>query len=130
MSDTLVLNPQRVEEIFLDCLFRDGEDTSSHVKAEGIMANVGFHPERLEKHREEIEAMLTELPDEFRESGGGGWSFLNACMDRHGNQWTGVHQTMDQLFTLGIAIEKVSFQLPREMWNVLPGGMPYLVVKI
>jgi hypothetical protein len=37
---------------------------------------------------------------------------------------------MDQLFTLGIAIEKVSFQLPREMWNVLPGGMPYLVVKI
>lgn len=130
MSDTLVLDPQRVEEIFLDCLFRDGEDTSTHVKAEGIMATIGFNPERLEGHRQEIEAMLAELPDDFRESGGGGMSFLNACMDRHGNQWTGLHQTMDQLFTLGIGLDKASFLLPREMWGALPGGMPYLVVKI
>ncbi|MCB9823315.1 hypothetical protein H6800_03520 [Candidatus Nomurabacteria bacterium] len=130
MGDTLVLDPQRVEEIFLDCLFQDGEDTSSYVKAEGIMATVGFHPARLESHREEIEAMLAELPDAFFESRGGGMSFLNACLDRHGNQWTGLQQTMDQLFTLGIAIDKASFLLPREMWNAFPGGMPYVVVKI
>lgn len=130
MSDTLMLNPQRVEEVFMDCLFKEGEDTTNYVKAEGIMATIGFHPERLDGHREEIEAMLTELPDEFRESGGGGWSFLNACMDRHGNQWTGLHQIMDQLFTLGIAIDKVEYQLPRDLWSALPGGMPYLVIKI
>ena len=129
MCDTTILSPQRVEEVFMDCLFREGEDTTNHVKAEGIMVTVGFHPERLGTHREEIEAMLAELPDEFCESGGGGWSFLNTCMDRHGSQWTGLHQIMDQLFTLGIAIDKVAYQLPREVWSVLPGGMPYLVIR-
>ncbi len=94
MSGTMVLNPEWVNAVFMDCLFRDGEDTSRHVKAEGIVGDVGFHPERLESHKAEIVAMLDELPDQFKESSGGGWSFLNACMDRHGNQWTGLHQTM------------------------------------
>jgi hypothetical protein len=73
--------------------------------------------------------MLAELPDMFKESGGGGWSFLNACDDRHGNQWTGLHQRMEQLFQLGIGIDKVECQLPREVWPALPGGMPYYIVK-
>ncbi|MDP2665599.1 MAG: hypothetical protein Q8P23_03110 [bacterium] len=128
MSTQTVLDPERVNAIFMDCLFKDGEDTSKHIKAEGITKNVGFHPERLESHKTEIEAMLDELPDEFKKSGGGGWSFLNACNDKHGNQWTGFHQRMEQLFQLGIGISKVQYQMPREMWSVLPGGMPYLVV--
>ena len=128
MSTQTVLDPERVSAIFTDCLFRDGEDTSNHIKAEGIVRNVGFHPERLQNHKAEIEAMLDELPDEFKKSGGGGWSFLNACNDKHGNQWTGLHQRMEQLFQLGIGISKVQYQMPREMWSVLPGGMPYLVV--
>ena len=128
MSTQTVLDPERVSAIFTDCLFRDGEDTSNHIKAEGIVRNVGFHPERLQNHKAEIEAMLDELPDEFKKSGGGGWSFLNACNDKHGNQWTGLHQRMEQLFQLGIGIGKVQYQMPREMWSVLPGGMPYLVV--
>lgn len=124
-----VLSAERVEEIFLDCLFRDGEDTSKHVKAEGINSNAGFHPGRLENHKAEIEVMLDELPDEFKLSEGGGWSFLNAFEDKHGNQWTGLHRRMEQLFLLGIAIGKVEYQLPRDMWSVLPGGMPYLVIN-
>jgi len=123
------LNPERVNEIFLDCLFRNGEDTSNHVKAEGITSTVGFHSGRLDSHKAEIEALLNELPDEFKKSGGGGWSFLNACNDKHGNQWTGFHQRMEQLFQLGIAIGKVESQLPREMWSALPGGMPYYVIN-
>lgn len=122
------LNPQRVEEIFLDCLFKDGEDRSSYVKAQGIQMAVGFHPDRLENHKTEIEALLDELPDEFRLSGGGGMSFLQACNDKHGYQWTGLHQHMDQLFMLGIAINKVQTLFPREMWSALPGGMPYYAV--
>lgn len=124
-----VLTAERVNEIFLDCLFRDGENTSNHVMAEGIVTNVGFHPDRLNSHKDEVVAMLDELPDEFKKSGGGGWSFLNACDDKHGNQWTGLHQTMEQLFLLGIALGKVKCQLPREMWSVLPGGMPYYVIN-
>lgn len=124
-----VLSTVRVRQLFLDCLFKDGEDTSSHVKAEGITSIAEFNPDRLNIHKVEIEAMLDELPDEFKKSDGGGMSFLNACNDRHGNQWTGFHQTMEQLFQLGIAIGKVECQLPKEMWQALPGGMPYYVVN-
>lgn len=122
------LDQGRVNEVFLNCLFKDGEDTSKHVKAEGITRNVGFHPDRLEASRVEILAMLDELPNEFKESVGGGYSFLEACNDKHGNQWTGLHLRMEQLFQLGIGIGKVKCLLPREMWAVLPGGMPYYVV--
>jgi len=86
-----VLTSEKVEAIFMDCLFRDGEDTSNHIAVEGVVHNVGFHPERLESHRAEIEAMLDELPEMFHEKSGGGWSFLNACNDKHDNQWTDFH---------------------------------------
>ena len=123
------LNSDKVTEVFLDCLFKDGEVTDHYVRAEGIMTNVGFNPESLESHKAEIEEMLAELPNEFQKSGGGGWSFLNACNDKNGNLWTGEHRVMEQLILLGIAIGKASFQLPREVWSALPGGMPYLVVE-
>ncbi len=123
------INPERVHAIFFDCLFKEGEDTSKHVKVEGITANVGFHPERLNGHKAEIEAMLNELADDFKKSGGGGMSFLNACNDKYGNQWTGLHQRMEQLFQLGIGVGKAELLMPREMWGVLPGGMPYCVVN-
>ncbi len=128
-ADTNTLTGDLVNTIFLDCLFKDGEDTSSHIIAEGIVRTVGFHPGRIEGHRQEIHDMLAELPDEFKTSSGGGHSFLNACMDKHGNQWTGMHQTQEQLVQLGIAIGEVEYCLPREMWSVFPGGAPYFMVK-
>jgi len=127
---TAILNATRVKEIFLACLFKNEEDKSKYVPAAGITTtNVGFHPGRIEEHKAEIANMLNELPDEFKESGGGGMSFLNACMDRHGNQWTGFHQTMEQLFLLGLATGKVTCLLPRESWPALYGGMPYYAVN-
>lgn len=123
------LTSQRVEETFLSCLFADGEDTSNHIKAEGITSVVGFHPERLESSAGAIVEMLGELPDTFKASGGGGTSFLLACEDGHGTQWTDLHQRMEQLFLLGLAIRKVLCPLPRETWDALPGGMPYYIVQ-
>ena len=121
-----MIDPKRVNEIFMDCLLRkDEEDTGNYVEVEGIMNNVRFHPDRLESHKSEIKAILDELPEQFRESGGGGWSFLSACYDKHGNQWTGLHSIIEQLFLLGIGIDKVKCLFPREMWSALPGGMPY-----
>lgn len=124
---------ERVETIFMDCLFRDEELTDGKpsiepVVAEGITSNVGFHPGRVEQHRGEIEILLTGFPDEFYTDGGGGWSFLNLCRLSDGTQWTDFHLRMEQLCQLGIATGKVKFQLPREMWSVLPGGMPYLSI--
>jgi hypothetical protein len=128
-ADIAKLDPQRVEEIFRDCLFEDGEDTSSHIPAEGITTTVGFHPERLHSHKEEIKALLNLLPDVFRVSGGGGASFLQANMDRNGEQWTGVHQRMEQLFQLGLATCQVTLLTPRETWHLFPGGVPYYAIK-
>ena len=121
------LTPEAVNSIFMDCLFREGEDTSNFKKAQGIVCNVGFHPGRLNNHKEEIVALLAELPPQFHEATGGGWPFLNACNDKDGNQW-GEHKNMEQLFQLGIASGLVKCLLPREMWGILPGGMPYYMV--
>jgi hypothetical protein len=123
-----ILTADRVTKILRDCLFCDDEPTEGAVVAEGILRPFGFHPGRLAGHRAEIGRMLRELPGQFMESQGGGWSFLNACMDRHGVQWTGMHQAMDELFVLGIATGQAAYLLPRDMWSAFPGGMPYVVV--
>lgn len=122
------LTSANLEMIFKDCLFRDGEDTSNHAIGKGIRADFGFHPERLQSHAEEVQSMLSELPESFHSDKGGGMSFLNACMTQDGEQW-GEHQNMEQLFALGTALGKAKLLLPREMWSALPGGMPYFSVE-
>jgi hypothetical protein len=129
-----ILSADRVIDIMKDCLF-DDEDLGSDGKTvpndavivEGIVNNYAFNPKRLNDHAKEIGELLLELPDEFLRSKGGGMSFLNACMDRHGNHWA-EHRTMEVLFVLGMAVGKVKLCLPRDMWTVLPGGMPYYSV--
>jgi hypothetical protein len=122
-----MLNAERIEVIFRDCLFKEGEDTTTAILAKGIVIDAGFHPVRLENYRNEVSDLLFELPVEFQKAEGGGWSFLNACVDRKGRHW-GEHRNMEQLFLLGLALGKVKCQMPREMWSMLPGGVPYYVV--
>ena len=122
------LTPARVNEVFMDCLFAPGEDTSTAVVVEGILNKFGFHPVRLEKHREDVTELLSQLPAEFFPGTGSGMSFLNACNNRDGDLWTGEHRIMDMLFSLGLALELVVCLLPREVWEALPGGMPYYMV--
>lgn len=122
------LTSKNVEQVFMDCLFKDGEDTTNHLKSEGIINTVGFHPERIEEHKQDIYKMLLNLPDAFHEKTGGGMTFLNACNDKHGDQWTGEQRIMEQLFLLGQASSAVKCLMPRSMWTALPGGMPYYVV--
>lgn len=121
------LTAENVETVFLDCLFRDGEDTSTAKIVDGVISRFGFHPTRLESHKSEIAELLDELPGEFHASNGGGSSFLNACMTKGGDQW-GEHRNIEQLLSLGIATGNAKMLMPREMWNILPGGMPYFVV--
>jgi predicted nucleic acid binding AN1-type Zn finger protein len=73
--------------------------------------------------------MLNQLPDNFKEETGGGCSFLNACNNNKDEQWTGEHRRMEQLFTMGLGIGKVSCPLPKEMWQLVSGGMPYYMIK-
>jgi hypothetical protein len=127
------LTAKAVETAFMNCLFTEEElkegQPKEFVQVDAITCHFGFHPGRLESHREEVKALLAELPDQFHAGKGGGWSFLNACMDRHGNQW-GEHIHMEQLFALGIGLNLAKWQFPRKMWRALPGGMPYVVVNL
>jgi len=128
-----MISSHRIEEIIKDCLYNaneivDGKPVMKPVVADGILRNFGFHPIRLESHREEVRAMLMELPPEFMRSKGGGMTFLNACMTKDGELW-GQHENMEQLFVLGIGLKLATWCLPKDMWSSLPGGMPYVTVN-
>lgn len=120
------LSSKNVEDIVRDSLCHTVE--SDGITIDGVVGTYKFNSDKLESHRTEIESMLSQLPNEFKKSGGGGWSFLNACDDKNGKQWTSFHQTMEQLFCLGMGINKVECQLPKEMWELMPGGMPYYMI--
>jgi len=120
--------PKIIEAIMMDCLYLPGENTDDAVTVEGITTTFGFHPGRLESNRKRIEEMLSCLPDPFMADKGGGMSFLEACNDNEGEQWTGFHHRMEELFVLGMAIGHARYCMPRDFWSVLPGGMPYIQV--
>ena len=135
------LNADRVTEIYTDSLFREDELPEGPVTkdnlpdgavvTEGILRSTAFNGARLEAHKAEIIDMLHDLPPEFQTIGdgaGGGMSFLNACMTKDGEQWTGMHQTQDMLVQLGIGVDAAKYLLDREMWSAFPGGMPYFQV--
>lgn len=122
------LAADNVDFIFRDCLFRKDEDTADAVKTEGITSKVWFHPDRLESHKTEIAEMCGELPDNFKASSGGGWSFLNLCINRFQEQWTGEYRQMEQLLVLGLASGRIQLLTRRELWEMFPGGMPYVVI--
>ena len=110
---------------FKDCLFKEGEDTTNHVKVEGLTSMFGLHPQRLEEKRELVTALLAELPAEFKE----GCSFLNLCTTKDGELWTGMHRVCEQLVVMAIGLGLMEYCMPREMWVILPGGVPYLMIK-
>lgn len=87
-----------------------------------------FNSERLKESESSISEMLDCLPDDFKKSGGGGWSFLNMCNDKNGIQWSDSHREMDMLVMIGNAAGKLSFLLPKEMWPAFPGKMPYILI--
>ena len=125
-----MIDSSKLEKIFIDCLFDrlelddEGNPPEENcISVIGITATFCFYKSRLENHRQEIESYIKELPVEFKE----GWSFLNLCVDKHHNLWTGEHKVCEILLVLSIALDLACFcTVNREAWRVLPGGMPYI----
>lgn len=104
-----------------------GEIPPGAVVIDGVVCKFAFHPKRLEAARPEIRALLAELPEAFHQKHGGGWSFLNGCMAKGEYQW-GEQMNVDELVCLGIGVGLAEFCMPRDMWAIMPGGVPYFVV--
>ena len=124
-----MIEAKDVEAIVRYCLYKDGEETSNAKMVQGITVEFGFHPDRLAEKKADIDRMLLELPTEFRKTEGGGWSFVQACETKDGDLW-GQHRDIEMLMCLGIAVGSVEYLMPREMWGVLPGGVPYFQILI
>lgn len=129
MANNITVTANNMSELtqnaFMDCLFKEGEDTNNHVEVEGIINMYGLHPQRLEEKRELVMALLAELPKEFKE----GWTFLKLCITKSGEQWTDMHRICEQLVVMSIGLGLMEYCLPREMWSLLPGGVPYIIIK-
>jgi hypothetical protein len=131
-----MIDPRKVQEAFLDSLYPDEELTGTQIPPEGavlvdgVMQKVGFHPDRLLKHKEEVSGWLKSLPEPFHKEGGGGWSFLEGCTEATGELWTGEQRIVDQLFCLGMGLGFVTCLVPRDLWIALPGGTPYYMVDM
>lgn len=127
------LTTENVSNVFTNCLFTEFESEDSVLLSkalisEGVNLKVGFHPDRIKQNKENIISMLDCLPDAFKSGKGGGWSFLNMIEDKNGVQWTSLHAEVDKLLTLGVAVDVMTFLMPRDSWKLFPGGVPYLVI--
>ena len=122
---------QQVYDCFHECLFSEEATEEDHKRAvivEGIVRKFGFDPDRLNPRKERIMEFLKQMKPEFFRSTGGGYSFMAMFEDRDGVHWA-EHPTMEMLAAMGIGIGMVQYCLPREMWSLMPGGVPYLVIK-
>ncbi len=142
-SAAMEIDPQMVDAAFRGCLYTEDELRTlpknekgvpkGTVLVEGVAHSFGLHPQRLEATREQVTEWLKLLPHQFRTKacgGGDGWSFLNACVQEDGNQWTGEHRGVEQLFCLGMGLGLAKLIAPRETWSIMPGGMPYYSISV
>lgn len=130
MADGHRLTARAVNAAFSECLFRPEDAFSDEPKkVEAITGTVCFQRDRLETKRNLVRSWFDELPPEFLvgiPTGGGGWSFLNLCNRSDGSQWTGLHSTMQEFCAMAIGLGLGHWLLPRDVWDMLPGGMPYV----
>jgi len=131
-----LIKPERVREIIIDVLFNqdeivDGKIPEDTAFADGIIAKAGFHRGRLESHKDEIKSILENLPINFRKSNVGGRdgdSIFRMCFDKNNDRW-GTHANVEELCLLSIALDLGEFPIPRELWIMLPGGVPVFSIK-
>jgi hypothetical protein len=134
-----LISYKRLDEIVNDSLFRDSEmstkskpkNEADQILVDSMIVRFGFHRERLASHCDEVREMLSLLPAPFHHDRGGGWSALNLCNQEDGQQWTGFQTSTDLLVALGIGLGMVRFCIEdRTVWRALPGGMPYVEIKL
>ena len=130
------LSSNSVGDVFRSCLFSEEELTesglpaSAMVKVEAVADTYGFSQANLETVKDNIIELLMQLSESFFKGIGDGDSFSNAVRNDRGIVWTKSQVEVDQLLALGLGIGMITYSLPRDMWAILPGGMPYFTINM
>ena len=104
-------------------------DTLGIVVVQTAMQYLAFNKARLENHRAAVVDMIREIPNEFIDTVGGGWSLINLPLRKDGVQW-GEQWNADLFFGIAKGLGLAGFCIDdREMWVNLPGGLPYIYFK-
>ena len=127
LDSDAVLTAEKVNQLYAKCSLvedevKDDEPLVDFVLGEGVRNITVFSAERIENNKAEIAMLFDELAGIDV-----GISFLTMCVDQYDRQWTGLHSTVDLLVQLGIASGVIEYTLPREMWDIFPGAMPYVI---
>lgn len=128
------LTANNIHTVMMDCLFTESEvpdrhNPPPHIPSTGVRLAVAFHPGRLEQHRDDVRAMLAQLPPAFMHDNGGGASMMDMVYDADGTLY-GSQSNADELFMLAQALNLAAPTMPREYWGSLPGTMPYITVTL
>jgi hypothetical protein len=124
MIDALEIN-----KMIRDCFFKPEEgkpNEGEFVKVEGLIKNFGFHPKRLADKKARLIELMNDLHPNFMKNTGGGWTFLNLPFEKDGRHW-GEHPDCEAFIAMCIGNGLAKYSMPREMWDALPGGVPYVV---
>ena len=122
-----------IHDTMLHVLYRatevpDGEIPPDALRIEGVVRDFALHPGRVEEKRADVltlfATMLGDAAESYHRKGGGGQSFLD-----FGGR-VGSHQEAESLLVIGIALGIAGYCAPKELWRILPGGLPYVWVDI
>tara|TARA_B100000745_G_scaffold300141_1_gene252946 strand:- start:1619 stop:2044 length:426 start_codon:yes stop_codon:yes gene_type:complete len=130
------LTVENVKTLMRACLYQDGDKgfngrdvPSDAIVVCGITRTFGFNPTRVREQTRNILNILENVSDKFLTTGGGGASFLELPFDKDGKHW-GEHINAEELYALSAAIGVGSFALDKDMWHILPGGVPYIQIRM
>lgn len=127
------LTPERVNELFTTCLIQHDIScgTDDDLIVEGIKMKVAFSKKSLAILSDDIKVLISQLPENaFNISKGNGMPFILLCNNKDGELWTGVHRIIEELIMLAIGINCCKYLLPKKLWKLLPGRLPYVVFDL
>jgi len=124
MSDTTNMS-EIVRKAFEDSLYKQGDNMDTAVSVEGLVHTYMFNPERLKEMRASISEVVAMLPERFH----AGDTFLNLCKTQNDELWTGDQTVCEQLVVMAIGLGLMEYCFSREVWRMLPGGVPYIIVR-
>ena len=114
------LTKDNVYNIFYDCLINNNEECD-YKEVEVISSIFRFNKDKLKQYKNDIFNLIEQLPD--MESG---IAFMNLYLKKDSTKW-GSLVDAEYLLALGLATENLVYFLPKEMWPMLPFGMPLIL---